>query len=186
MDDIANAIGISKKTLYQYYSDKETLVADTIELALKSSSADCEFSRQKARNAIHEGFLASDTVEEMMKSMNPVFLFDMQKYYPGAYRKFLKFKEEFLYNYIYQNIERGVREGLFRNDINISLVSRLRIESINMPFMQNIYSEIKTDPGTLQREILILFLHGIATPKGIRMINKYKTEKIKPLIDDTK
>ncbi|GAB3415085.1 TetR/AcrR family transcriptional regulator [Niabella aquatica] len=186
MDDIANAIGMSKKTLYHYYTDKETLVADTIEMVLKISSSNCEYCRQKAHNAIHEGFLASDFVEEMMKSMNPALLFDMQKYYPAAYRKFLKFKEESLYNFICQNIEWGVRDGLFRDDINIHLVSRLRIEGINLPFQRKIYEEIKTDPGALQKEILILFLHAIATTKGTRMINKYKTEKLKPLIDDTK
>ncbi len=186
MDDIANSVGMSKKTLYQYYSNKEKLVADTIEMILKGNCTNCEYCRQVALNAIHECFLASSSVEEMMKRMNPALLFDMQKYYPAAYKRFLKFKEDYLYNFIRQNIEWGIGDGLFRSDVNVNLVSRLRIESIDLPFQQKFFEEIKTDLVTLQKEILILFLLGIATPKGIKMIHKYKLEKLKPVIDGTK
>ncbi len=185
MDDIAASTGMSKKTLYQYYTDKETLVADTIGMILETNHANCENCRQKSKNAIHEGFLATASVSEMMRRLNPVLLFDMQKYYPAAYRKFLKFKEDFLYKFIYNSIEWGVKDGLFREDVDVALVSRLRVESINLPFQRNFYDAMKTDLGTLQKEIFILFLYGIATPKGTRMINKYRTEQIKPLTDDT-
>lgn len=185
MDDIASATGMSKKTLYQYYTDKETLVADTIEMVMESNNANCEYCRQKAKNAIHEGFLATASVSEMMRRLNPVLMFDMQKYYPAAYRKFLKFKEDFLYHFISYSIEWGIKDGLFREDINVPLVTRLRLESINLPFQRNFYDAAKTDLDTLQKEIFILFLYGIATPKGTRMINKYRTEPIKPFTDDT-
>ncbi len=185
MDDIAAETGMSKKTLYQYYTDKETLVADTIEAMLESNHTNCEGCRERAKNAIHEGFLATAFVSEMMRRLNPVLLFDMQKYYPAAYRKFLKFKEDFLYKFIYHSIEWGIKDGLFRDDVDVALVSRLRIESINLPFQRNFYDAMKTDLGTLQKEIFILFLYGIATQKGTRMINKYRTEPIKPLTDDT-
>ena len=177
MDDIANAMGMSKKTLYQYYPDKETLVAETVELILEANRANCEACRKGAKNAIHEGFLATGHVSAMMKKMNPVLLFDMQKYYPLAYRRFSKFKEDFLYRFIHNSIEWGIKEGLFREDLDINLVSRLRLESINLPFQRHFYDAIKTDLATLQKEIFLLFLYGIATPKGAKMIDKYKTEK---------
>ncbi len=179
MDDIANAIGISKKTLYQHYADKETLVADTIEMLLETNNAHCQASREKAENAIHESFLATETVSELMKKTNPVLLFDMQKYYPAAYRKFLKFKQDFLYNFIRSSIEWGIKDGLYREDINVTLVSSLRIESISLPFQQDFFARVNTDLASLQEEIFILFLYGIATPKGIRLINKYKEKRAK-------
>ncbi|MCH5596545.1 TetR/AcrR family transcriptional regulator [Niabella ginsengisoli] len=162
------------------------MVADTIEMILENNSTNCENCRQKAKNAIHEGFLATASVSEMMRRMNPVLLFDMQKYYPVAYRKFLKFKGEFLYNFIRYSLEWGVKDGLFREDIDVNFVSRLRLESINLPFQRSFYDAMDTDLGTLQEEIFILFLYGIATPKGTRMINKYRTEKQKPFTDDNK
>ncbi|MGC4233460.1 MAG: TetR/AcrR family transcriptional regulator [Niabella sp.] len=179
MDDIANAIGISKKTLYQHYADKETLVADTIEKILETNNAHCQASREKAQNAIQESFLATETVSELMKKTNPVLLFDMQKYYPAAYRKFLKFKQDFLYNFIRSNIEWGIKDGLYREDINVTLVSSLRIESISLPFQQDFFARVNIDLASLQEEIFILFLYGIATPKGIRLINKYKEQRAK-------
>ncbi|WP_346237818.1 TetR/AcrR family transcriptional regulator [Niabella insulamsoli] len=186
MDDIANSVGMSKKTLYQYYTDKETLVAETIEMILKSNSINCETCREKAKNAIHEGFLATASVSDMMRHMNPVLLLDMQKYYPLAYKKFLQFKEDFLYNFLRHSLEWGVRDGLFRKDIDVNFVSRLRLESIHLPFQLSFYDAMKTDLGTLQEEIFILYLYGIATPKGTKMINKYRIEKQKPFTDDNK
>lgn len=179
MDHIAHAIGVSKKTLYQYYPDKESLVIDIIELILKSNNAACAASREKAKNAIHEGFLATDAVAEMMKRMNPVILFDMEKYYPAAYKKFIKFKHDFLYNFIRDSIEWGIKDGLFRDDINVTLISRFRIESISLIFQQEFYTTVKIDLAALQEEIFLFFLYGMATPKGIKLINKYKNQRAK-------
>lgn len=179
MDDIANAVGMSKKTLYQYYPDKETLVADTIEMILKSSNASCENSRKYAENAIHETFLATDSVAETMKRMNPVLIFDMQKYYPAAYKKFEKFRKEYLYNFIRTSIETGIKEGLFREDVNLNLVSRFRIETISLPFQQEFFQDVHMDMVTLQQELFLFFLYGLATPKGVKLINKYKNQRSK-------
>ena len=184
MDDIAHSMGMSKKTLYQYYSDKNTLVNEVIELVLEQNAVNCKSYRGVVKNAIEEGFKATEFVSEMMGRMNPVLLVDMQKYFPSAYRRFLKFKEDFLYNFIRQNIEWGIRDGLFRADVNAGLISRLRLESINLPFQPAFYEAMQTDLASLQSEIFVLFLYGIATPKGTRLINKYRNQKQKPTTDD--
>lgn len=186
MDDIANSMGMSKKTLYLYYNDKKALVNEVIDLMLEKNSVNCKSCRSGAKNAIEEGFLATASVSEMMRDMNPVLLLDMQKYYPSAYRRFLKFREDFLYNFIRQSIEWGIQDGLFRADVNPDLVSRLRLESINLPFQRAFYEAMKTDLGTLVKEIFVLFMYGIATPKGARLINKYRNQKQKPTTDDKK
>ena len=176
MDDIASSIGISKKTLYQHYKDKESVVSDAIELVLQISKTNCEKCKKSAENAIHEGFLATQSVTELLKNLNPVLLYDTKKYTPKAYKKFEQFKEQFLYSVLYENIEWGIRDGLFRNDININLVTRLRIETIDLPFQKHFSEQIKTNSGTLQNELLLLFLYSIATPQGAQIINDYKTK----------
>lgn len=186
MDDIANAVGMSKKTLYQYYPDKETLVADTIEMILKANNAYCENSRKQAENAIHESFLATDAVAETMKRMNPVLIFDMQKYYPAAYKKFEIFRKEYLYNFIRSSIEAGIKQGLYKEDINLNFISRFRIETISLSFLQKFSQDINMDLATIQQELFLFFLYGLATPKGIKLINKYKNQRLKPHTDENK
>lgn len=179
MSDIANAIGMSKKTLYQYYTDKESLVADTMELILKWNIDNCEKSKEIAENAIHESFLASRVIVELMKKANPGLLFDMQKYYPSAFKRFEKFKQEYLYNIIKENIEWGIKDGVYREDINIALISNFRIETTSLTFQQDFYNRVHTELADIHQEITLLILYGIATTKGIKLINKYKEQKAK-------
>lgn len=179
MDDLALALGISKKTLYLNYPDKENLVAEVIEAILAANTSNCKTSRSAAGNAIEEGFIASENLFGMLKRLNPVLLFDLQRYYPKAYKKFLVFKEEFLFDFFRTSIEWGIRDGLFRNDINVNLISRFRIESINISFQQNLVERLKLDLAAIQEEIFLLFLYGIATPKGLKLIDKYKTQMTK-------
>src|SRR3954468_18345284 len=79
MDDIANNMGISKKTIYQYYTDKDQLVEAVVAAIILHNQSACEYDRSHADDAIHEIFLAMDMMMEMFRSMNPSLLFDMQK-----------------------------------------------------------------------------------------------------------
>ncbi|MFT4094961.1 MAG: TetR/AcrR family transcriptional regulator [Niabella sp.] len=184
MDDIANALGSSKKTIYQYYKDKNELVSDVIESVLLNNAHTCEDTRQKAENAVHEGFLAIENVRELMKSMNPVLMFDMRKYYPQAFKKFMQYKKQFLHKYIKENIEWGIKDGLFREDIPVELASLFRIESIDVPFIPELYENVKMDMATIQEHVFELFLYGLATPKGVKLINRYKKQRVKLLTND--
>src|SRR4051812_9298045 len=75
MDDIANGLGMSKKTIYQYYADKDELVLGVIDDELTRNKRVCELDRERSDNAIHEIFLAMDMVVELFSSMNPSLLF---------------------------------------------------------------------------------------------------------------
>src|SRR6188472_4635859 len=98
MDDIANSLGMSKKTIYQYYADKDELIVAVIEVEIKRTQTICETDRDCSLNAIHEVFLAMQMVVEIFGTMNPSLLYDMQKYHPKAYQKFQNHKNDYLYN----------------------------------------------------------------------------------------
>ncbi|HEX2683959.1 MAG TPA: TetR/AcrR family transcriptional regulator, partial [Ferruginibacter sp.] len=98
MDDIAANLGMSKKTIYHYFKDKDELVEAVVDEILVTNQYNCITDRDKADNAVHEIFLVMDMMAEMFKSMNPSILYDMQKYHPAAFAKFKKHKNEFLYN----------------------------------------------------------------------------------------
>ncbi len=184
MDDIAEALGISKKTIYQYYADKDALVSDVVNNILQHNCDECEADKNKALNAIHEGFLAINQTTEFFGRINPVFVYDLKKYHPKAYKTFIDFKSDYLFNIIKTNIEWGVREGLYRQDLNIDILSVFRVESILIPFLPDFYSKIKSSIADAHQEVFCHFLYGIATQKGVALIDKYKKEFLKNKSDE--
>src|SRR5262245_4196633 len=87
MDDIAAQLGMSKKTLYHDYTDKEELVDAVLSTVLEKNRNECFADKQSAENAIHEIFQAFDMMQEMFTNMNPAIVFDLEKYHPAVYKK---------------------------------------------------------------------------------------------------
>lgn len=118
MDDVAKSVGISKKTLYQLYKDKNTLVNEILDVALTDQMQKCNEQKRTASHAIEEVAKSIEQFYEFFNSINPNILYDLKKYHPSGYAKFEKFKESFSFNNIKNNLLWGVKEGLFRDDIN--------------------------------------------------------------------
>lgn len=179
MDDIAAQLGMSKKTLYQYYTDKDELVNAVFDIILDINKNNCTECTKKGDNAIHEVFLSFDIMAEMLKTMNPSVLFDMQKYHPTAYRKFDDFKNGFLYRIIKGNLERGLKEELYREEIDTDILSRYRLHTVLLSFNPDVFPSNKTNPVYIEQQLIECFLYGLATPKGYKLIHKYKNQRTK-------
>ncbi|PWT89532.1 MAG: TetR/AcrR family transcriptional regulator [Acidobacteria bacterium] len=177
MDDIAAHLGMSKKTLYQYYTDKEELVDAVLSEVLEKNRSECMDYRQVAENAIHEVFQAFDMIQEMFSNMNPAIVFDLEKYHPEVFKKLEHHKRVFMYQVIGQNLERGIKEELYRDEINVDILTRFRIESMMLAFNSEIFPNNRTQLVLIQEEILEHFLYGLATVKGQKLIQKYKLQK---------
>lgn len=186
MDDIANSLGMSKKTIYQFYADKDELVDAVVLHEIQHNEHCCELDRQGSENAVHELFLAMDMVVEMFHSMNPSLLFDLQKYHPKAFQKFHTHKNEFLYNIIRENLVRGIKEDLFRDDINIDILARFRVELMLLPFNPEFQAKVKHNLAEIEEELILHYLFGLVTMKGYKMILSYKQERTKKTISDAK
>ncbi len=186
MDDIATKLGISKKTIYQYYADKDALVDDVIKSVLQHSEACCDADTKKADNAVHEIFLAMDFIMEVFRSMNPSLLFDMQKYYPAAYQKFAKHKNDYLFGVIKHNLKRGMEEGLYRDDLKVEVIARFRVESMMLPFNPEFHTKVKLNLAAVEQEITLHFLFGMVSPKGYKLAVKYRLDRLKKINKDEK
>src|SRR5687768_16158521 len=169
MDDIAVPLGMSKKTLYQYYQDKEELVGAVFLTVMEQNRTHCVRDVDVAENAIHEIFLAFDRVQEMFATMNPSILFELQKYHPRVYDQFKKFKNEFLYNIISANLNRGVVEGLYREEIDIDVLTRFRLHSIMLAYNAEVFFADPTKMVHIEQQLLEHFLYGMATAKGTKL-----------------
>jgi AcrR family transcriptional regulator len=178
MDEIATQLGMSKKTIYQYYTDKDQLVDAVAVDEIHYSQECCMKDAAASANAIEEIFRVMEFVEVMFRNMNPSMLHDLEKYHPLGYRKFLDHKNKFLYDMVKKNIERGIKEELYRPEIDIEIMSRYRLESMMLGFNTEIFPSSKFNLVKLQQEILEHFLYGLATLKGYKLILKYKQQRL--------
>ena len=121
MENMAEALGMSKKTLYQYFADKDELVVEVVKRHTDVVRQQCEQIAQEAQDAIHEIFLIMERVMEDFRNMNPMVLFDLQKYHPMGFQRFNEYKNQFLLDFIRCNIQRGIREGLYRDNIQLEI-----------------------------------------------------------------
>lgn len=178
MDEIAAQLGMSKKTIYQYYTDKDQLVDAVAVDEIQFSQECCMKDAAASENAIEEIFRVMEFVEVMFRNMNPSMLHDLEKYHPLGYKKFLDHKNKFLYEMVKKNIERGIKEELYRPEIDVEIMSRYRLESMMFAFNSNLFPTSKFNLVKLHHEILEHFLYGLATLKGYKLILKYKQQRI--------
>ena len=179
MDDIAAQLGMSKKTLYQYFDDKDKLVDVVVDAELKKGQCDCELCRKASKDAVDEIFITMEQIAEQFRNMNPMVLYDLEKFHPSSFQKFLKHKNEFLLDVIRKNIERGIAEELYRPEINTDVMSRFRLESMMIAFNMTVFPPRRYNLADVTQEIIEHYLYGLATLKGHKLILKYNEQRKK-------
>lgn len=179
MDEIASQLGVSKKTIYQSFADKNQLVDEVIMEMLANNKVNCCKSIDNAENAVHEVFLTMESMEKMFMNLNPAFVFDIERGNPATYKKFLDFKYDFIFGIIKKNILRGKQEELYRENINEDMVAKFRIETMMMPFKGEIFPRNQFPLMTLHQELIEYHLYAMVTLKGYKLINKYQEKRAK-------
>ncbi|MEO7923394.1 MAG: TetR/AcrR family transcriptional regulator [Chitinophagaceae bacterium] len=184
MDDIANNLGMSKKTLYQYFVDKDELVDAVVDGHIKMIQTDCLGCRSEAINAIHEIIIMMERIMEEFSNMNPMLLHDMEKFHFKAYQRFRDHKDKFLLQIIRENIVWGIKDELYRADVNVDVLSKFRIESMMIPFNVSVFPPGKYNLATTSEMIIENFTYGLATIKGHKLIQKYNEQRQKKITHD--
>lgn len=181
MDDIANHLGMSKKTLYQYFADKDELVTGVVDRHINDIQGDCLHCRKDATDAIHEIFITMERIMEEFSNMNPMLLYDLEKFHFRAYQRFREHKDKFLLQVIKENIEWGMKDELYRSDVNVDVMAKFRIESMMIPFNVAVFPPGKYNLGATSELIIENFTYGLATIKGHKLIQKYNDQRKKNL-----
>lgn len=172
MDDVARELGISKKTLYQYVTDKDDLVGKFIDNEVEMRQTEICSCFRVGYNAIEELFEISLFMNKLMREQNPATEYDLKKYYPNHYQKTVKARREGMYNYILLNLKKGKKEELYRDDLDEEIIAKVylsRVESI--PF-SDLYTVEEFTSIRLFVELLTYHIRGIATKKGIAVLEK--------------
>lgn len=179
MDDIANNLGMSKKTVYQYFSDKDELVDAVVETHINRIQTDCDRCRVEAKNAVEEIFITIDRIMSEFNNMNPMLLHDLQKFHFRAYQRFRDHKDKFLLQMVKNNIEWGVRDELYRPGLDVDVLSKFRIESLMIPFNVAVFPPAKYNLARTSEIIIEHFIYGLASQKGHKLIQKYQDQRQK-------
>ncbi|MET0392747.1 MAG: TetR/AcrR family transcriptional regulator [Chitinophagaceae bacterium] len=179
MDDIANNLGMSKKTLYQYYADKDELVHAVVDSHINGIQSDCIGCRDEARDAVHEIFITMERIMDEFNNMNPMLLYDLEKFHFSAYQRFREHKDKFLAQMIRENLEWGIKDELYRPEIDVDVICKFRLESMMIPFNVSVFPPGKYNLADLSEKIIAHFVYGLATVKGHKLIQKYNQQRQK-------
>lgn len=174
MDDIARELGISKKTIYKHFVDKNDLVLNFSRMQMLCERVEIEQAMEGSRNAIEEIMQSVKIMQKLFARISPSTIYDLMKYHPDAFDEFRAFKQNHLTQIVEKNLLRGIREGLYREDINTKILSRLRVEEIEWTLD---YEKLGIEMHQISQAHTILlehFLYGLCTLKGHKLFDKYK------------
>jgi hypothetical protein len=170
MDDVAHELGISKKTLYQFVKDKDELVHKVIELEVTRQQSKMVINCSDNLNAIEQLLEIANCVVSMLKEYSPASEYDLKKYYPDLYIKLRDLKRHHMLRIIRENLVKGKQEEIYRQDINVDIISKLNISLIdNMVDNEIITINEFLDPKFLY-EFFIYHIRGIANSKGLSIL----------------
>lgn len=172
MDDIANALGISKKTIYQHFDNKTKLVeATTLSMFnIISHGIDCICALEK--NPIEEIYDIKRFVMEHLKDEKSSPQYQLQKYYPKIYQSLRGKQFEVMYDCIKNNLDRGIEIGIYRDTIHVDFITRIYFNNILAIKDEDLFSKKTFSMNMLMENYIEYHLRGICTKKGLDILNK--------------
>lgn len=173
MDDVARELGVSKKTLYQFFSDKNDLVNQCVEHYLETmNTMCCSVVENKDLDAISVMLQISEQMNAMIRQINPSSMFDLKKYFKPAWDKLEADRRSFIKRVIQDNILLGVKKGLYRKDLNAETVSRIYIYLVGFLTNPDNYDQEGMDIKEMHLEIVKYHLRSISTAKGHELLDE--------------
>jgi TetR/AcrR family transcriptional regulator, cholesterol catabolism regulator len=176
MDDISRRAGISKKTLYLHFANKEEVVNETVVQYKSTMGNKCGGILHQADNAVEGMVKMMAFFDAWHKRINPMSLFELQRYFPEAYKNFRKMLEQLDVVLLRDNILQGQTEGLYREEVNADLMARFRLETSLLIFQPNLMVNDRNNLIDVALEIGEHFLYGIMTHKGEALYKQYKNQ----------
>jgi len=171
MDGIAAELGMSKRTVYEVFKDKSSLVHSCIEMLNKNHRCRNEEIYNSSRNVVETIFSFMQEGINAMNAINPVFFRDMEKLYPKAWENIKKNNEKEAFNLSVELLKKGIEEGLFRSEINIPIVAKLFHEQMNLLADDKVFPRNEYNYADVFQSLTINFMRGISTRKGIELID---------------
>jgi len=177
MDDIARHLGISKKTIYHFFKDKNDLVIGLVKKKLKEDEDKMADIISRSTNVIEEMINMMKCSEEIFSRINPVVIHDMQKYHPDAWKEFQNFKADVLVRTMEELLTKGIDQGYIRPDIDVKVMSIMRVYQLELGFNPAVFPIAEFNTWSVQQQFQEHFNYGVCTLKGFKILDQYKKNK---------
>ncbi|MES2428358.1 MAG: TetR/AcrR family transcriptional regulator [Bacteroidota bacterium] len=174
MDDIARHLGMSKKTIYQFFKDKNELVIALVKKKLQQDEDQMCAIIDRSGNVIEEMINMMKCSEDIFSRINPIVIHDLQKYHPDAWAIFQSFKADVIVRTLEELLNKGIQQGYIRPDIDVKIMARMRVNQVEMGFNANIFPIAEFSTWKVQYQLLEHFNFGICTLKGFKLLDEYK------------
>tara|TARA_R110002049_G_scaffold109580_1_gene258455 strand:+ start:3924 stop:4529 length:606 start_codon:yes stop_codon:yes gene_type:complete len=172
MDDLAQELGISKKTIYTHFENKTKLVEDCTLFLFKSISSGIDTIRESQKNPIEELYEIKKFVMIHLKDEKSSPQYQLQKYYPKIFKSIRQKQFEVMQSCVIDNLERGLKLEIYRKNINIDFVSRIYFSGMTTIKDDDLFPLDKFPRSILMDEYLEYHLRGIVTPSGRKILNE--------------
>jgi len=176
MDEIANAIGVSKKTIYKYFSNKTDLVTAVTNTMFEKISCGIDHVCGDNMNPIDENFAIKKLVLDHLKDEKSSPQHQLQKYYPRLFHSLKQKQFQLMQKCVVENLEKGIEMKLYRKDINIDFMSRIYFIGVTGIKDNDMFPIKNYVMKTLMTQYLEYHLRAICTPKGILQLEKQLNE----------
>ena len=172
MDNISSELGMSKKTIYKYFQDKESIATESINFYFSGLLSEINRLNKTCKNSIEFSIKLSRFFRSTINDINPLYVKDVKKYYPSLDKIINEYKSKIFFKGVSDNIIRGKKEGYIRKEVDEVILSKLRIEEMEIAFDQDVFPYQEYDFRKVQVQFFDHFMRGILTQKGLEVYTK--------------
>ncbi len=167
MDDISHHVGISKKTVYSAYADKDDLVRAVYLLHHGAWQSEIAAISSGAADAIEELLMLSEHLRAKMGTLNPNVMYDLKKFHRAVWDEWTEYNNKVVRGMVCDTLNRGIREGSFRPEIDVEVLATLRMQQVELGFNEQLFPPRAFRPDAVQVQLFDHFIFGLLTPEGM-------------------
>ena len=172
MNDISRNAGISKRTIYEVFHDKDDLLRHCLRFIDDSYDKQCDQLVRDSDNTIQIVFGLMKIGANAIRQINPLFLDDLKRFHNKVWKDVYKINTEKQKTQIMTILKKGINQGFFRKEIDIEILTLALMQQLNMISDKRVFPEHIFSPVDVFENVVIVFFRGISTAKGIEVIDK--------------
>ena len=172
MDDIAAELGISKKTIYLHFANKNDLVEASTLYLFETISDKIDGVLTEKHNPVEEFFIIRDLMIKTLNNEVASPLYQLQKFFPKVFACLHDRKFQKMHSCMFENLERGIAIGMYRQDIDLDFVSRIYFTGLTGIKDNDVFPAGMYNPNVLTLQYLEYHLRAIVTPAGLNILTK--------------
>ena len=176
MNDIAQLSGISKKTIYQSFDDKNALVYAVVNDLIRSHEDVFKIAQATAKDAIDEVIKQDTAFSSVCTGLRPSFFYELENFFPDVWEVLQQYKLK-IHKGIIVNLRRGQEKGDYREDIDRKLISDLRLHQLVNVLKPEFLTSFDLSVKQLADQFTMLYLRAITTEKGKKLLDRYLNDR---------